>query len=63
MKKNQQMYLLLHTLFIDHTYMFQLPSAIILRVYNIKEYNKKFVWWIKSRSEFRKCYKILKLLM
>ena len=26
---------------IDHTYMFRSPSATILRVYSIKEYNKK----------------------
>jgi hypothetical protein len=25
----------------DHTYMFRSPSATILRVYNIKEYNDK----------------------
>jgi hypothetical protein len=35
------MHLLLYTLFTDHTYMFQSPSATILRVYSIKEYNKK----------------------
>ena len=28
-------------LFIDHTYMFQPPSATIIRVYSIKEYNNK----------------------
>jgi hypothetical protein len=36
--RNQQMHL---WLFIDHTCMFRSPSATILRVYSIKEYNKK----------------------
>jgi hypothetical protein len=35
------MHLWLHTLFINHTYMFRSPSETILRVYSIKEYNKK----------------------
>jgi hypothetical protein len=39
--RNQQMHLWLYTLFIDHTYMFPSPSATILRVYSIKECNKK----------------------
>ena len=36
-------------LFIDHTYVFQSPSATIFRVYSIKDYNKwlKFVF-VKS---------------
>ena len=28
-------------LFVDHIYMFLSPSATILRIYSIKEYNKK----------------------
>jgi hypothetical protein len=35
------MNLWLYTLFIDYTYMFRSPSATILRVYSITEYNKK----------------------
>jgi hypothetical protein len=31
----------LYMLFVDHTYIFWSPSATILRVYSIKEYNKK----------------------
>jgi hypothetical protein len=43
--RNQQMHLWLCTLFIDHTYMFRSPSATILRVYWIKEYNKNMCVW------------------
>jgi hypothetical protein len=57
------MRLKLHTLFIDHTYMFRSPSATTLRVNSIKEYNKSFVWRDCPRSEFIKCYKIPKFLM
>jgi hypothetical protein len=39
--ENQQMHLWLNTLFTEHTYMFWSPSATILRVYTIEEYNKK----------------------
>jgi hypothetical protein len=49
-------------LFTDHTYMFRPPSATILRVYIVKEYNS-FVWRISPRYEFIKYYKILKLFM
>jgi hypothetical protein len=40
---NQKMHFWLNTLFFYHTYMFRLPFAAILKVLNIKEYNKKFV--------------------
>ena len=59
-KKGQQTH---SYLFVDHTYMFRSLSATILRVYNIKEYDKKFMWPNSRGSEFIKCYKILKLLM
>ena len=53
----------LYTLFIYHSYTFRSPPATILRVYSIKEYNKSCVWRICPRSEFIKCYKILKFLL
>ena len=37
-------------LFIDHTYMFRSPSATILRVYSIKEYNKKLYVYVCGES-------------
>ena len=36
------MHLSLYTLFTDNTYMFLPPSASILRVYSINEYNTRF---------------------
>jgi hypothetical protein len=39
MKKTKKL-TCLHTLFIDHTYMFRSPSATILRVYGIKQYKQ-----------------------
>ena len=39
------MHLWLYTLFIDNTYMCQLPSATILSEYSIKEYNKNEILW------------------
>jgi hypothetical protein len=36
------------SLFINHTYMFRSPSATILRMYSIKEYNKKLCVTIQS---------------
>ena len=47
----------LYALFIDIC-MFRSPSATILRVYSIKDYNTKFVWLISPISDFVKCYKI-----
>ena len=63
LSENQEMHLKLYTLFIDHTYMFRSPSATILRVHSIKEYNKKSIWRIGPKSEYIKCYQILKFLM
>jgi hypothetical protein len=47
---------LLYMLFIDHTYMFQLPSMTIFRVYSIKEYNKNLC--VVNLSKIR-IYKML----
>jgi hypothetical protein len=53
---------LLHTLFIDHAYVFRSPSATILRVNIIKEYNKKScvtnpskIWIYKMRKWLKCC--------
>jgi hypothetical protein len=41
MKKTNKYTYELYKLFIDYTYMFRSPSTTIIRVYNIKKYNRK----------------------
>ena len=54
------MHLWLNTLFIDHAYMFRSPSATILRVYSIKEHNKKLCVANQSRIRIKKIiYRII----
>jgi hypothetical protein len=64
MKKNQQMHLWLNSLFIDHTYIFQSPSATILKVWSIKDYTLRMVagfvqkTCLNARYETRKIHYI-----
>jgi hypothetical protein len=39
---------------------FRSPSATILRVQSIKEYNENCVWRVSARSNFIKYYNIMK---